>query len=169
MVNPENPDLSIDDIHELDLQDQVGNLTSLEQENILPTFQQGVVTSKGEVEKLARFFATLPGTDSVKSNFFGFITQIHQYGFYDKSDLQLLMLMYEQAESAFINSVPSWEWTRHHTLTLNNIKAIVYSIVRGAVGTEHDITNQRTALNEMSIKRTFNEGRQKAKRNLFNF
>lgn len=150
------------ELGEIDEQDYRGDLTSVEK-SVLPRVSEAPSTNKGEVEKLARFFSELPGPAAAKENFFGFISHVHQYGFFLEKDIHLLLTFYEQAESAYINSVASWEWTREHTLLLNNVKVLFYSIVRGAIGTKEDITNQRTALNEMSIKRSFSEGRQKKK------
>jgi len=152
---------------EVDEQDFGTDLTKAEQ-RILPTQSQEVVTNKGDMEKLARFFAELPGPDASKENFFGFLTHIHQYGFYVDKDMPIFILMYEQAECAYINSVASWKWTREHTLMLNNVRTIYYSILKSAIGTNDDVMNQRTALNAMRIQRMFGETA-KPKRRFLNF
>lgn len=150
---------------EADEQDMEGDLTKAERQ-VLPTLSQDPALSRGEMEKLARFFSALPGPDTAKENFFGFITHVHQYGFFKTEDLPLMMVMYEQAEAAYINSVKSWQWSREHTLMLNNTRVLYFSIIKSAIGTEDDVMNQRTALNAMRIQRLFGETTRR-KRGLF--
>lgn len=143
-------------IGEADEQDANGDLTKIEQ-RILPQLNQEPLSNRDGIEKLAKFFSELPGPDIAKENFFGFLTQIHQYGFYDMNDLPLLLVFYDRAEAAYINSVPSWQWTRQHTLLLSNIQVMFYALCRQAIGTDKDIMNQRIALNAMRIQRVFGE------------
>lgn len=144
---------------ESDQQDIIGELTHAERllNPLSQNQMQEPLTNKGEIEKLARFFAEIPGNKLAKDNFFGFLTQIHTYGFYDSNDMKILWLMYNQAEAAFINSVPSWKWTREHTLGLNNVRTVFYSIVRSAIGTDKDVMNSRMALIAMRIQRAFSD------------
>lgn len=148
-----------DEFAEEDKQDLGGDLTGIEQtqQQVIPQASQDFITSKDSMEKIARFFASLPGTDYVKDNFFGFLNQHHQFGFYGKEDLPLLMLMYDRAESSYMNSIPSWKWTRQHTQMLNNIYCLYFSLVRQSIGTKEDVMNQRLALNSMRIQRMFGE------------
>lgn len=150
-VVPGMPGLAVDDE-----QDFEGDLTKMER-GILPQTQQEPLSNKDGVEKLARFFSDLPGPDASKMNFFGFLTQLHQYGFYDMNDLPLLLVFYDRAESAYVNSVPTWEWTRQHTLMLANIQVMFYALVRQSIGTDKDIMNQRISLNALRIQRVFGE------------
>ena len=149
--SPVLPNLATDDEQDFD-----GDLTKMER-GILPQAQQEPISNKDGVEKLARFFSDLPCPDIAKQCFFGFLTQLHQYGFYDRDDLPLLLLFYDKSEGAYVNSVPSWEWTHHHTLLLDNIRVMFYALIRQSIGTDKDIMNQRISLNAMRIQRVFGE------------
>lgn len=155
------------EIGEQDFQDLNNDLTAIERQ-ILPNPEPQIVTQRGEIEKLARFFSELAGTDEQKSNFFGFINHIHQYGFYSKEDIPILLLMYDINEASYKNSLKSWEYTRKHSVLLNNIRVLFYSIIRSAIGTKDNVINTRTALNEMRINRQFGEF-QSPKKRWFNF
>lgn len=145
-----------ENLGEEDREDLHGDYTDLER-RYLDDAAPEPLTQKGEMEKLARFFAVLPGTDHAKTHFFGFLTQQQQYTFYDKDDLKILMMMYVQVEAEYVNGLPPWEYTPQTNTMLANIKTLFYSIVRGSIGTEREITNQRTALNKLSINRTYGD------------
>lgn len=158
-------DANVQDMHEDDYEDIRGDLTSVER-TFLPTPVQEPFTTKGEIEKLARFFAELPETDE-KVYFHGFLNQQHQFGFYDKTDLPYLMAQYEAAECAYIKSIPSYVYTRTTTTLLRNIRALFYSLIRGSIGISEDITNQRTALNQVRINRGFNDNTRRSRPGFF--
>jgi len=145
-----------ENVGEEDREDLHGDYSDLER-RYLDDLPPETLTQKGEMEKLARFFSLLPGTDEVKKHFFGFIAQQQQYTFYESEDMRVLMMMYTQTEAEYINSLHPWDYTPQTNTMLANIKTLFYSIVRGSIGTKHEITNQRTALNKLSINRTYGD------------
>ncbi len=77
------------------------------------------------------------------------------YGFSKDVDAKILVLKLEKAAYSYMNSCEPWKWKREHTIMLENIKAIFYSIITGAVGTKDNIQNARTALNTLHIGRGY--------------
>lgn len=143
-------------VGEEDREDLGGDLTDVENK-FLDYPAPEPLTQKGETEKLARFFSSLPGTDESKKHFFGFITQQQQYTFYEEKDIPILMAMYVRVEAAYVNSLAPWEYTPQTTTMLANVKTLFYAIVRGSIGTRFEITNQRTSLNKLSINRSYGD------------
>lgn len=123
--------------------------------NILPTPQHEGHISRGEIEKLARFFSELPAPAQAMEYFFGFLNTQHQYGFCTPKDAEILNLMLDKAAYSYMNSCPPWQWKREHTMMLENIKATFRAIISGAIGTKDNIQNTRTALNELRISRGY--------------
>lgn len=167
MKDPSDEVPGFPELGEQDYQDLAGDLTAAERQ-LLPEESKEPMTSKGEVEKLARFFSNLPGPLEAKTHFFGFLNQAQQYGFYDKEDLEVLNLQFDIACCAYKNSVPPWEWKLDHSTMLANIRAEFFSLIRGAIGTDKDVTNARTALNSLKIHRGFSE-QPRRRRGIFGF
>lgn len=125
--------------------------------DILPSNIEEATTSKSQTFELANFFSKIPDIAHAKKYFSGFLNQIQQFGFYDKSDTEILNLMFFKAKCAYMNSMPAYKWTKDHTVFLDNVEALFYAIVRGAVGTKENVQNQRTSLNELKISRNYGE------------
>ena len=125
--------------------------------NILPIPHQEGNISRGEVEKLARFFSEMPSPEQAQNYFFGFLNQQQLFGFTNPQNAKILTLMLDRAAYSYMNSCPAWQWKREHTMLLENIKAMFMSIIYSSVGTKDNIQNARTALNELRIQRGYSD------------
>lgn len=151
---------------EQDYEDQRETASSFIQDRtkgILPQQQSEASVNKGEIEKLARFFAQLPAPDQALNFFFGFLNQQQMYGFAKEIDSRILKMRLDKAIYQYMGSFPEYDWKREHALLLENVKALFTSIIAGSVGTKDNIQNMRTALNELRINRQYGETGQKKK------
>lgn len=152
-----------------DRQDIGMNPTASRAQNILPQVEQTGSVNRGEMEKLARMFAELPGPNQAKEYFFGFLNQIHLYAFMGTIDAAILGLRLDKACYSYMNSCPPYQWKREHTMMIENVKAIFHSMLSSAIGSKGNVVNARTALNELRIQRGYMDHTPTKKRGMFGF
>jgi len=125
--------------------------------NILPTPLHEGSVSRGEIEKLARFFSEFPAPQQAQAHFFGFLNSQQIYGFTTKQDAIILGLMFDKAAYSYMNACPPYQWRREHKILIENIKALFLSIMTSSIGSKGNIQNARTSLNALHISRGYSD------------
>lgn len=126
-------------------------------QEILPNMAQEPSVNKGETEKLAKFFSNMQVPEFAIQHFYGFLNAQQLYGFPQRINAQVMSIMLDKACYSYLNSLAPSKFTREHTLSLENIKALYQALLSSAVGTDKNVINARTTLNELRITRGYGD------------